>query len=237
MAYDPFHSIQFDRLPFVEMLGNYHVNLDTAKVTYSVYPKALRTHFAHMLYQYLLQDQMKWDHPEAPLHDEGRLTIVHAKQVLMQECSEEMLQSEWWQAMLHIVADFVPCWSAEQLAGLLHNIETSSCAKHFSGSHRDFIALIKAVAGENSVRMVRYSKNLLEQMGNNVLDADLLKYILSAGMLGDLAEGNIQEAGLLWRKYGPFLPVKNAQSIPVRVLVARLSPGGQGNISSLHYLH
>ena len=237
VAYDPFHSIQFDRLPIVEMLGKYHVNLNTANVTYSVYPKALRIHFANMLYQYLLKNQMQWNHPEAPLHDESRMMIIRAKQVLMQECSEGILQSEWWQVMLHIIADFVPCWSPEQLAGLLHNIETSSCAKHFSGSQHDFIALIKAVAGKDPARMVRYSTKLLEQMGNNVTDADLLEYILSAGMLGDLAAGNIQAAGLLWGKYSPHLPVKNAQSLPVRILVTHLSSGGQGEISNLHYLH
>ncbi len=237
MAHDPFHSIQFDRLPIVQMLGDYHVDLSTAAVTYSTYPKALRIHFANMLYQYLLKDQLQWNHPEAPLRDESRVTIIHAKQVLLKECSEDIPKPEWWQAMLHIVADFVPCWSSEQLSGILQTIENSPCARHFSVPQRDFIALIKAVGGKDAVRMAGYSKKLLEQTENNVLDADLLEYILSAGILGDLAAGNIQEAGLLWGKYGPLLPVKKAQSITVRVLVTRLSSGGQGYISNLHYLH
>jgi hypothetical protein len=74
-------------------------------------------------------------------------------------------------------------------------------------------------------------------LDKNKPDADLLEYILSAGMLGDLAAGNIQEAGLLWGKYGPLLPVKNAQSITMRLLVTRLSSSGQGNLSDLHNLH
>jgi hypothetical protein len=150
------------------MLGKYHVNLNTANVTYSVYPKALRIHFANMLHQYLLKSRLQWNHPEAPLHDESRMTIIQAKQVLVQECSEDILKSEWWKAMLHIIADFVPCWSPEQLSGLLHSIETSSCAKHFSGSQRDFIALIKAVGKKDSARMARHSKKLLEQMEQNI---------------------------------------------------------------------
>jgi predicted membrane-bound spermidine synthase len=237
MAHDPFHNIQFDRLPIVEMLGKHHANLSAANVKYSTYPKALRIHFANMLYQYLLKDQLQWDHPEAPLRDESRMTIIHSKQVLVRECSEDILKSEWWKAMLHIIADFVPCWSPEQLSGLLHNIETSSCAKHFSASQRDFITLIKAVGEKDSARMARHSKKLLAQMEQNVPDADLLEYILSAGMLGDLSAGNIQEAVFLWKKYGPLLPVKNAQSITMRLLVARLSSSGQGNLSDLHNLH
>jgi spermidine synthase len=223
MAYDQFHSIQFDRLPIVEMLGKYHVNLDLANVTYSVYPKSLRIHFADMLYLYLLKDQLQWNHPEAPLHDTSRMTIIHAKQVLLGECSEDILKSEWWQAMLHIIADFVPCWSSEQLTRLLHSIETSPCAKHFSVSQRDFIDLIKAVGEKDSALMVRHSKKLLEQMENAVPDGDLLEYILSAGMLGNLAVGNTQEAGHLWKKYGPLLPSDNAQSLTVRLLVSHLS--------------
>ncbi|HET6514869.1 MAG TPA: hypothetical protein VFG09_06875 [Thermodesulfovibrionales bacterium] len=222
-AYDPFHSIQFDRLPILEMIGKQHVNLITANVTYSTYPKALRIHFADMLYQYLLKDQLQWNHPEAPLHEESRMAIIHAKQVLLGECSEDVLKLEWWQAMLHIIADFVPCWSPGQLAELLHSIETSACAKHFSVSQRDFIDLIKAVGEKDSARMAGYSKKLLEQRENNLTDADLLEYILSAGILGDLAAGNIQGADLLWQKYGSLLPVKNAQSISVRLLVTRLS--------------
>jgi spermidine synthase len=229
MAYDPFHSIQFDRLPIVEMLGKLPGNLITGNVTYSVYPKSLRIHFANMLYQYFLNGQMLWNHPESPLHDESRLTIIHAKQILVQECSKDISQSEWWQAMLHIIADFVPCWSSDQLAELLRYVEASPCAKQFSGSQRDFIALIKAVGGRDPVRMIRHSKSLLEQMNNDVLDADLLEYVLSAGLLGDLATDDVQDAALLWKKYGSLLPLKNAQSMPMRILVAQISPVRRGN--------
>lgn len=225
MAHEPFHSIQFDRLPIAEMLGKHHANLSAANVTYSTYPKALRIHFANMLYQYFVKDQMQWNHPEAPLHDESRMTIIHAKQMLTKECSEDMLKSEWWKAMLHTIADFVPCWSPEQLSVLLHSIETSSCAKNFSASQRDFIALITAVGKKDAAGMGQYSTKLLEQMEQKAADDDLLEYILSAGMLGYLSTGNMQETVLLWGKYGPLLPVKNSQSLTIRLLVSRLSSG------------
>jgi hypothetical protein len=232
-----FNSIQFDRLPIVQMLGNYPVDLSAAPVTYSAYPKALRIHFANMICQYLLKDQLQWNHPEAPLHDEVRTTIIHAKQVLIRECSEDIMTSEWWQAMLHIIADFVPCWSPEQLSGILHKIETSPCAQRFSVPQRDFIALIKAVGKKDAVGMAQYSKRLLDQLRQNEVDAEILEYTLSAGMLGYLSAGNSQEAVFLWEKYGPLLPVNNAQSITMRLLVTRLSSGGQENLSDLHYLH
>jgi spermidine synthase len=222
-VYEAFHSIQFDRLPIVEMLGKYHIYVSPADVTYSTYPEALRIHFANMLYQYLLKDRLEWNHPEAPLREESRMTIMHGKQILMRECSEDILKSEWWPAMLHIIADFVPCWEPRQLAGLLHGIEASACAAHFSVSQRDFIDLIKAVGEKDPALMVRYSRKLLEQMETYEPAGDLLEYILSAGMLGNLAAGNTQEANLLWKQYGPLLPSNNAQSLAVRFLVSRLS--------------
>jgi len=218
-----FHSIEFGRLPIMHMLGKKHSDVSISPVAYSTFPKSIRIHFANMIFQYFMNDQMKWSHPYAPLRDQSRQLVMNAKQVLTGKCSEDSLRQEWWMAMLHVVADFVPCWSPEQLSQILKSIETSSCSKYLSDSQRDFIELIKAVGKKDAAGMAQYSKKLLEQMEKNAVDADLLEYTLSAGMLGDLAVGNIQEAGLLWRKYGPLLPVKNAQSITVQLLVTRLS--------------
>ncbi|HTP04004.1 MAG TPA: spermidine synthase [Nitrospirota bacterium] len=229
MAHDPFHNIQFDRLPLLEMLANHHANLSAANVTYSTYPKSLRIHFANMLYQYFVKDQLQWNHPEAPLRDESRMTIIHAKQVLTRECSKDIMKAEWWGAMLHIIADFVPYWSPEQLSVLLHTIEISSCAKHFSVSQRDFIALITAVGKKDAAGMAQYSQRLLEQMEQNAVDADLLEYTLSAGILGYLSVGNMQGAVFLWEKYGPLLPAIYSKSLTTRLLVTRFSSGSQRN--------
>jgi hypothetical protein len=178
-----------------------------------------------MIYQYFMDDQLKWSHPYAPLRDQSRQTVMNAKQVLTRKCSEDNFRQDWWMAMLHIVADFVPCWSPEQLSRLLRGIETSSCSKSLSDSQRDFIALIKAVGREDPVRMSHYSRKLLAQAREHTVDADILEYILSAGMLADLSVGNRQEACDLWGKYGPMLPVKNAQSFTLRLLVSHLSLG------------
>ncbi len=154
-----------------------------------------------MIYQYFMDDQLQWSHPYAPLRDQSRQTVMNAKQVLTRKCSEDNFRQEWWMAMLHIVADFVPCWSPEQLSRLLHGIETSSCSKYLSASQRDFIGLIKAVGREDPVRMSQYSKKLLAQAREHAVDADLLEYILAAGLLGDLSVGNRQEArsmGEIW---------------------------------------
>jgi predicted membrane-bound spermidine synthase len=219
------HSIEFGRLPIMQMLGKRRADISASPVAYSTFPKSIRVHFSNMIYQYFMDDQLKWSHPYAPLRDQSRQTVMNAKQVLTRKCSEDNFRQDWWMAMLHIVADFVPCWSPEQLSRLLRGIETSSCSKYLSDSQRDFIALIKAVGREDPVRMSHYSRELLAQAREHAVDADLLEYILSAGMLADLSVGNRQEACDLWGEYGPMLPVKNAQSFTLRLLVSHLSLG------------
>jgi len=76
-----------------------------------------------------------------------------------------------------------------------------------------------------------YARNLLAKSRGNAVDADLLEYILSAGMLGGLSGGNKQVARDLWGEYGPLLPAKNAQSFTLRLMISHLSMG-QENLSN-----
>jgi len=229
-----FHSIEFGRLPIMQMLGKQRSDSSLSPVAYSTFPKSIRIHFADMIFQYFMNDQMKWSHPYAPLRDQSRQTVMNAKQVLTRKCSEDSLRQEWWMAMLHVVADLVPCWSPEQLSRILKSIETSSCSKYLSDSQRDFIALIKAVGKEDPSLMSVYARKLLAKSREHAVDADLLEYILSAGMLGDLSGGNKQEARDLWGEYGPVLPAKNAQSFTLRLMISHLSMG-QESLLNLSY--
>ena len=110
------HSIEFGRLPIMQMLGKRRADISASPVAYSTFPKSIRVHFSNMIYQYFMDDQLKWSHPYAPLRDQSRQTVMNAKQVLTRKCSEDNFRQDWWMAMLHIVADFVPCWSPEQLS-------------------------------------------------------------------------------------------------------------------------
>jgi hypothetical protein len=214
----------------MHMLGKKHSDVSISPVAYSTFPKSIRIHFANMIFQYFMNDQMKWSHPYAPLRDKSRQLVMNAKQVLTGKCSKDSLRQEWWMAMLHVVADFVPYWSPEQLSRILKSIETSSCSKDLSDPQRDFIALIKAVGNKDPALMSVYARKLLVQTREHAIDADLLEYILSVGMLGDLSEGNKHGARDLWGEYGALLPAKNAQSFTLRLMISHLSLG-QENLS------
>jgi len=215
-------SPESDRLPILEMLGKRSNDLISEKVTYSLFPKSQKVHFANMIYSYLVQNKWIWDHSENPLTEENVKSAILAKQILTKECSEDLLRQEWWKVMLNTTANLVPYLSSEQFAGIMRLMEAPSCAKHFSDHQRDFILLIKAVERKDPMRMARHSENTLKQIGNNIVDADILEYILSAGMLGSLSSGNVQQARSLWSEYRHLLPPKNAQTISTRLLVSHL---------------
>jgi hypothetical protein len=55
-------------------------------------------------------------------------------------------------------------------------------------------------------------------------DAALMEYIVSAGMLGYIASGKRTEAGLLWEKYGRYVPSDQLRSPSTRLLLAHVYP-------------
>jgi spermidine synthase len=219
---DLFHNARIDRLPIVQMLGKRPSLSDNSMVTYSNYPRSERIHVANLLHQYFKEGQWRWSHPDQPVREEIMRDAIIAKQVLMHECSQNFIEfeHEWRKAMLHIIANLVPYLSSEKRAELFRYIENPSCASRFTAFQRDFVALLKAVGNQEPLLMVRHSNKLLEN--EQFEDADLLEYILSAGILGNLSLDNVDEAKLLWINFGKLLPYENRQSMAMRLLVGHI---------------
>jgi hypothetical protein len=179
--------------------------------------------FAVTLQNYLVRGQWKWSHPDNPLPNETVRYSEQARYMLTKECSEKDMEKTWWMAMFNPVARIVPFLPPQLLTKLVRTIETSPCANNFSNSHRDLLSLLMAVGRRDPALMANSAEKLLPVMEKNIIDADLFEYILSAGMLGNISLGNLQEAHRLWGKYGGLLPSRNAESMTIRLLVAHLS--------------
>lgn len=152
-----------------------------------------------------------------------------AKRVLERPCSPSVSQKER-DTLLRFIAGLVPNLSPEQLKQLFQRIEIPSCLKNYSYFQREFIGLLKSVGRRDPLLMTHHAENLLKESKSD--DSDILEYVLSAGMLGDLSLGKRQDAQLLWEAYGPRLANKNRQSPMIRLLVAHAYKG-QKNISDL----
>jgi len=221
-AGDLISNLAIERLPIDQMIGKQHTDLSSRNVTFSSYPKTQNIHLAEMIYHFFMQGTWKWSHPDNPPTDGILRSAIHAKQILTNECSEKMLKQDWWTAMLNTTASIIPYLSMEQTKGLMQLVESPACSKYFSDSQRNFISLIKAVRKREPALMTRYSKTLLTSIGDKMPDAEILEYILTAGILGYLSTGDTQQARLLWNNYGNLLPNK---SFATRLLVSHLAQG------------
>lgn len=222
-------SLELGRLPINQMLGRQYPDLSSANVTLSSYPKTQNIHLAELVYHYFIQNTWNWGHPDNPISDGFLRSAIHAKQILTKKCSEKMLEKDWWKTMLNTTATIAPYLSMEQVNKLIQFVEAPSCARHFSNPQRSYISLVKAVRKRDAALMTQYSISFLTQRGSNLIDAENMEYVLTAGMLGSLSSGDTQQARLLWNKYGGFLPNKNSQSFATRLLVSHLFPQEQWN--------
>lgn len=229
-AFALFYNSDFKQLPAIQMLGKEPLMHDFDDITFSDNPKTMALYTANAAFHYLMTGQWKWGHPENPISSEIIRDAELARRVLMGPCSSNMLEKEWWDAQLRTIAFLVPYLSPEQLEQLFQRINTPSCVRHYSSSQRDFVSLLKAVGKQDPAHMARYAENLLKDP--KAVDADLLKYALSAGMLGSLSSGKIQDAQLLWKTYGPRLTNENRHTPMIRFLVSHAYKGGN-NISDL----
>jgi predicted membrane-bound spermidine synthase len=212
------------RLPFIQFLGKLQRNQDFHQVSYAPFPKSQNVHLAQSLYRYFVEGQLQWDHPDTPLSEQSVQNAIIAKHVVTMECSNAVLRQQWWKAMLNTISNIIPYLSPEQLAAFFRKIEGLPCQNNLIKPQKDFISLLKAVGQQDPDLMTKNSQSLLEQMGKSVMEPDLLEYILSVGILGNLAADRKEEAAVLWKKYGHLLPPKNAQSLSSLLLVAHLSP-------------
>lgn len=216
-----FFSPEFDQLPIVQLLGRQPAYPNAEFLTFSNYQKTKKAHVSAFLYQYLRQGGWNWGYPENPVHSDTRTNAIFAKQALLNECSLEVFQQEWWNAMQHTVVRMVPFLSREQRAGLFRLIEDPACTRHFSKEQQDFISLLKAVGDQDPLRMARHSAALLNEMKPERTERSA--YILSAGILGNLASGNRREARLLWKAYGNTADGADPGSHAVRLLIAHMN--------------
>lgn len=221
-TFDQLIGVRLWRLPLIPMLGGQRARLDAQNTTYSLFPKSQLIHRANAMYQFFMRGQWRGDH-DGLLSDDLIQSTVRAKQVLMHDCSKNVAVREWWQSILYAVAYIIPHLSQQQSSDLIQVLLSPSCSKHYVESQRNFLYLLEAVAKRDAVLMTRYSTLLLQQADDSMMNADLLEYILSAGMLGNVAAGNKAEAALLWNRHGHLLPARSRESLSIRFLVTQFS--------------
>jgi len=85
---------------------------------------------------------------------------------------------------------------------------------------KKFITLLKAIDNRDATNMSSSSRILLDEIVN--APSMLQKYILTAGLIGDLSNGHAKEALSLVREKGSRLNDDDYQSVLMRLLVGHI---------------
>ena len=204
----------------VEMLEHdptYRIN---SRVSLSKYEPAMRLHLANMLHGYIRQGRWEWPHPEIPLPNYVRQYADIARRVLS-NCDQNVPSGEWWDGMFNGLAkDVVPYSTPEQLAVLWRKVESPTCWARLEIPQRDFVMLMKAIGKRDAPVMAKSARKLLEEVKS--MSQPILEYILSAGLLGSLTTGNVQDAKSLWKQHSSRLDGGASHSLLIRLIVANM---------------
>jgi hypothetical protein len=99
------------------------------------------------------------------------------------------------------------------------NLESGPCASALSASENKWIGLFKAVGKRDASTMAREARSLLESELHMPPLAE--KYLVAAGMLGSIAEGDQDKARGLWSLYEQALFVNSDPDVLFRILTAQ----------------
>jgi spermidine synthase len=92
-----------------------------------------------------------------------------------------------------------PYLSKEESAALWKKLEAGPFAARFSTVEKMYVSLFKAIGQRDGAKMAAVAKRLLETEQDGT--PSRMQYVLAAGMLGNLAQGDRDQAAGLWSKY------------------------------------
>ncbi len=180
-------------LPALEMLGNEPESRQNEEVSAALFTRSSKILAASMLSGYIQFGRpWKLDLPDAAAA--GTLRQYADKVRLeMSDCSGKLSPDDWWDGTFYILAECIlPYSSPHQLDAFWKKAESSSCWSRISPSQQDFIRLLKAVDGRDGAMMAQMARKLLDEMPT--AHPVLKRYLLAAGMLGDLSLGRTGDA-------------------------------------------
>jgi len=213
---DYFIGLLSEPLPAIEMLGIADVSWMDNPVTATDYVyKTHRVRQARAERDYLLAGSF----PEkyGKLSPDVRAHAANLER-LFRSCGKGMTEQERSSVVGSFSSGIIPFLSREDNAAIWSRLGIDKCLPVLTQNERNWLALFRAVGQRDAKAMARESMTLLK--GTDKLAGETGRYILAAGMLGNIAGGNKAGARELWTVYGDKLIGANNQSITIDLLRA-----------------
>ena len=202
-------------LPVMEMLaGADYSGWGDTDVTFTPYlPKAGSAFKAMALRDYYLKGSLSPEYAEVQVQTHFVLQLKR----MFSECGS-VTGSDRIESLFNIARDMVPYLRPRELELIWESLESGRCGSSFTQTERDYISFFKAVGRRDAKAMAGLANTLLE--GDTDITPVRMRYLVAAGMLGSLSEGNKDEAYRLWSTYISGLPGHSQSGTLFRFLVS-----------------
>lgn len=204
-------------LPVLEMLEGRGAGPSAMQVTFNPHFAAAKSTWeASRIHAALMSGQFERLPP-------GATPNVLLPVLLLEQCREKVNFELWLDTFLDLSTLTVPHLSPPELDQMLKRIASRPCFDRLPEVKNSWFTLVQALA--------RRDAPIVAEMAERLLNADAAKghipryrYLVTAAMLGHLAQGNQAGASAIWEKYGKGVLRAGTSELDVRLLVALSHP-------------
>lgn len=222
-----------EMLPVLELLGGRPPLDDSPIQPNPAYDRTYQVAIASMILEYQLGGEWLWNDPDQEISTKVRGYAEIARRAIL-GCEQRMPPERWFNGMYNSVAKrLLPFAGRARLEPLWQRLESPACRGQLDALQRGFVELWEAVARRDTRGMRRASQEILALAGRQ-LPPELLHYVVSAGMLGALVEGDRAAALSLWDAHSPRMGAEERATLATRILRAHagVAPDGAKRLAS-----
>jgi predicted membrane-bound spermidine synthase len=185
-------------LPVVEMLAGDildHSELGSA----AYFMRIINSEVARSLHGRLVDNE--WAADKRSVHTSPNLELLADLMRLSQDtCAFDGDPTRWLTVTHKIMEVTLPFLNEEQGIEIVDAATATECRVQQEAAIAVWLDVYRAVALRDAAQLSVAARRVLEQEGR--LSGNLMTYVVSAAMLGDIAAGDPEAASLIWDRYG-----------------------------------
>jgi spermidine synthase len=207
-------------VPTLELLSGAVFPRERTTVTLTgAFPKTRGCVTAMALRDYFLTGRFDSRGAET-MSEEDKRQAVQLKS-MFSSCTAVPDQKARLDSMFMTAENIIPYLAPAELEAVWRSLEAGPCAASFSPLEKQCIALFKAVGRRDGAGMAATAGALLK--GSDKFRPLVSHYVVATGMLGNLLQGNREEAYLIWSRYKGKLFGNREPELLFRLLAAESS--------------
>jgi spermidine synthase len=113
----------------------------------------------------------------------------------------------------------IPYLRPNELDNLWDILEKGACFRTMTLDEREWIALFKAVGRRDAAAMAEISRDILQKKDR--LKPAAIRYLVAAGMLGSIVNGDRTQSALLWEQYRHIIAAEKKKELLIDILAAQ----------------